>query len=49
MKVSPFHEVDNQSRALRDIAAPGSSGFSGTICGKRRTPAFDAALGNGAS
>src|SRR5437764_3997443 len=25
MKVSPFHEVDNQSRALRDIAAPGSS------------------------
>src|SRR5205814_6625473 len=24
MKVSPFHEVDNQSRALRDIAAPGS-------------------------
>ena len=49
MKLSPLLAVDSESRAWREIAAPGSSGFSGTICGKRRTPALLATFGNGAS
>ena len=38
MKQAPFHESLSQSRAWREIAAPGSSRRSGTMAGKRRTP-----------
>ena len=41
MKLSPFHEFVHQSRALREIAAPGASGRSGTRFGNARAPAFE--------
>src|SRR5205823_6815822 len=49
MNVSPRQECCSQSRAFLEMAAPGSSYFSGTSCGKRRTPALLAPFGYGAS
>src|SRR6185436_11465158 len=40
MKLSPRHAVCRKSLAFLEIAAPGSSKRSGTIGGKRRTPAL---------
>jgi hypothetical protein len=44
----PFHSVFHQRRARRDSSAPSASGLSGTILGKRRTPALYRISGNGA-
>ena len=40
MKTGPRQWRPSQSRAAREIAAPGASGRSGKISGKRRAPAL---------
>ena len=49
LKDSPRQLFIHQSRALRESAAPGASGRSGTRLGKARAPALEAASGKGAS
>jgi hypothetical protein len=49
MNVCPSHSVFHQRRARRDSSAPSAKRLSGTILGKRRTPALYRVFGNGAA